>query len=250
MDERLLPETRGGLPPVHPPRVSGAAALVQQRWRDVVFVHWAVGPEAVAGLLPPGTRPDVLDGRTYVGLVAFRVAAPRLFGAVPTGGFNEANVRLYSVDGRGNRGVVFLSMDADALPSVLAARALAGVPYIWSDVSLRTKPAGTAGAVRRRLPGPPAAGRWHVAVGDPIPEPTDLERFLTARWGLHTTHLGASRWLPVSHPPWPLFRAELRFYEGDLLTAAGVESGRTPPASVLWSPGTEAVFHPPRHVGA
>ncbi|MFD0803170.1 DUF2071 domain-containing protein, partial [Streptomonospora algeriensis] len=162
MDGRVHPGLRGGLPPARAPRLPGAAALVQH-WRDVVFVHWAVEPEAVAGLLPPGTRPDVLEGRTDVGLVAFRVAAPRLFGAVPTGAFDEANVRLYSVDDQGRQGVVFLSMDADALPSVLAGRALAGVPYMWSDVSLATGPTGTAGALRRRFPGPPAAGHWHAA---------------------------------------------------------------------------------------
>ncbi|GAA4926093.1 DUF2071 domain-containing protein [Streptomonospora halophila] len=224
--------------------------LLTQHWRDVVFVHWEADPGAVRHLLPLGTRPDTLAGRTYAGLVAFRVAAPRALGTVPTGGFDEVNVRLYSVDRQGRRGVVFATMDADALPSVLAARALAGVPYIWSDVSLRSGPEGAAGAVRRRLPGPPATARWHVAVGDRIPEPADLEVFLTARWGLHTAHLGRTVWLPVSHPPWPLHRAELRSYRGDLLPAAGIPHPPGPPASVLWSPGTTAAFHPPQRVRA
>ena len=48
--------------------------LMTQRWRDVAFLHWAVDPEAVARFFPPGVRPDVLDGRTYVGLVPFRMA--------------------------------------------------------------------------------------------------------------------------------------------------------------------------------
>ena len=47
--------------------------LMTQRWRDVAFLHWAVDPDAVARFFPPGVRPDVLDGRTYVGLVPFRM---------------------------------------------------------------------------------------------------------------------------------------------------------------------------------
>ncbi|MUL41125.1 DUF2071 domain-containing protein [Streptomonospora sp. PA3] len=214
----------------------------------MVFLHWAAEPGTVAHLLPKGTRPDVWEGRTYVGLVAFRVAAPRAFGIVPTGSFNEVNVRLYSLDRDGRRGVVFVTMDADALPSVLAARVLTGVPYIWSDVSLRRGPAGAAGAVRRRLPRGPATGRWSVRPGAAIAEPSGLELFLTARWGLHTTHLGATHWLPVAHPPWPLFRADLLHYEGDLLPAAGLPPADRPPVSTLWSPGTTAALYPPQPV--
>ncbi|MDT0305004.1 YqjF family protein [Streptomonospora wellingtoniae] len=235
-------------PPSARARARAGPAPLTQHWRDVVFVHWAADIRAVRRLLPAGTRPDTIAGRTYVGLVAFRVTAPRALGTLPTGGFDEVNVRLYSVDPQGRRGVVFLTMDADALPSVLAARGLTGVPYMWSDVSLRYGPAGSAGAVRRRWPCPAASARWHVAVGGPIPEPSRLEVFLTARWGLHTARRGRTVWLPVSHPPWSLHRAELRSYRGDLLPAAGITHPPAPPASVLWSPGTTAAFHLPQRV--
>lgn len=223
----------------------GPAPLTQY-WRDVVFLHWRIDPALAAPLLPPGTRPDDLEGTSYVGLVAFRVAWPRALGAVPTGGFNEVNVRLYARDDRGRRGVVFLTMDADALASVVAARALTGVPYIWSDVALRTTGRGAVGAVRRRFPGAPAAARWRVALGAEIAAPSPMERFVTARYGLHTRHLGRTLWMPAAHAPWRLFTAELRQYEGNLLAAAGVPVGDRPPDSVLWSPGTAASLHLPR----
>ncbi len=240
------------LDPVAPPAAtpekgaSSTPALLRQCWNEVVFLHWRVDPGAVAPLLPPGTRPDELAGTTHVGLVAFRVARPRALGVVPTGEFNEVNVRLYSRDGHGRRGVVFVTMDADALPSVVTARALTGVPYIWSDIALWTGDAATTGGIRRRAPGPPAVGRWRVTIGDPIAEPTPEQRFLTARYGLHTRHLGRTRWLPAIHPPWQLFTAELGHYEGNLLAAAGVDVDDRRPDSVLWSPGTTATFHRPR----
>jgi uncharacterized protein YqjF (DUF2071 family) len=109
--------------------------LLRQRWCDLAFLHWAVDPAAVAGFFPPGARPDVLDGRTYVGLVPFRMvgAGPAAGPAVPwVGTFLETNVRLYSVDATGRRGVVFLSLDADRAPTVAAARSAFGLPYRWS----------------------------------------------------------------------------------------------------------------------
>jgi uncharacterized protein YqjF (DUF2071 family) len=227
-----------------PPPLPGPPPLTQV-WRDVVFVHWLVAPERVAPLLPPGTRPDVLDGTAHVGLVAFRVTSTTAVGAVPLGGFNEVNVRVYAVDGGGRQGVVFLSMDADAAHSVLGARLLTGLPYMWSDVSLRVGGDGVrSGAVRRRAPGRGTWGRWRVAVDGPVAEPSPLEHFLTARWGLHTAHLGATRWIRVTHEPWPLYRARLLEYEGGLVEAAGLSVADPRPVSVLWSPGVTAGARP------
>ncbi|MBA2477739.1 MAG: DUF2071 domain-containing protein, partial [Sporichthyaceae bacterium] len=48
-------------------------AILGQHWVDLTFLHWRVHPEAVAPLLPPGTRPDVHDGSSWVGLIPFRL---------------------------------------------------------------------------------------------------------------------------------------------------------------------------------
>ena len=60
--------------PVSPvaPAVTGPV-LMNQDWRDLTYLHWAVEPELVADRMPPGVRPDELDGLTYVGLVLFRM---------------------------------------------------------------------------------------------------------------------------------------------------------------------------------
>lgn len=99
--------------PVH----STPRPLLTQSWLDLAFVHWAVDPADVAPLLPAGTVPDMFDGATYVGLVAFRmhrVGWLRLPGVPYLGTFPETNVRLYTVDALGRRGVVFRSLDASA----------------------------------------------------------------------------------------------------------------------------------------
>ncbi|GAB3474110.1 YqjF family protein [Nocardiopsis coralliicola] len=226
-----------------PPPIPGPPFL-RQIWTDVAFLHWRVEAADVAPLLPEGTRVDTLGGAAYAGLVAFRVPGSVAFGAVPTGAFGEANVRLYSVDERGRRGVVFVSMDADSAPVTAAARSLAGLPYVWSDVALhRGRNGRRAGAVRRRAPGR-ARASWSLQVGAELAEPGPLEHFLTARWGLHTRHLGRTWWIGVTHRPWRLHRAALLHHGGGLLAAAGITPLTQDPESVLWSPGVSSSFAP------
>ncbi|MFC4562239.1 DUF2071 domain-containing protein [Nocardiopsis mangrovi] len=137
----------------------------------VAFLHWRVAPDAVSALLPAGTRADTLDGVAYAGLVAFRVPESPAFGAVPTGAFTEANVRLCSVDGRGRRGVVFVSMDADSAPVVARFRRFTGCCEPPHRRRRRDRPveqnraassdaaprhAGSCAAIRRRGIGAPS----------------------------------------------------------------------------------------------
>jgi len=226
-----------------PPRRVRPPAL-RQAWRDVAFLHWAVDPGQAAPLLPPGTQPDVLDGRTFVGIVALRMQRTALLGgpALPwVGTFGQVNVRLYSVDGSGRRGVVFLSLDADRLPPALAARRLAGLPYSWGRVELdRHGDRRTYGLHRRWPVPPPAHATIALRVGVPQ-EPGPEELFLTARWGFHHRVAGRTVYGQVEHEPWPLHAADLLDLDTDLLAAAGPRPPSGPPVSVLFSPGVDDV---------
>ncbi|MGS2616761.1 YqjF family protein [Micromonospora sp. LZ34] len=223
--------------------------VLVQRWQDLSSLHWAVEPEVVAPMLPPGTRPDVLDGRTYVGLIGFRMVGLGLFagpGLPYLGTFCETNVRLYSVDVAGRRAVVFRSLDASRLLPVLVARASLRLPYLWSRMRLRRDGDLLTYTSRRRWPGPRgAATAFRVRVGAPIAEPTPLEHFLTARWGLHTRAYGRTLHLPNVHPRWPLHRAELVTLDDELVRAAGLSAPGAAPVSVLYSPGVPVRFGSP-----
>jgi uncharacterized protein YqjF (DUF2071 family) len=224
---------------------------LSQRWRDVTFVHWRVQPAAVAPLLPPGTVPDTFGGGTYVGLIGLRMVGvgPARGPAVPyLGTFCETNVRVYAVDRRGRRSAVFVSMDAERLVPVLAARAALRLPYRWSAMRLARTGDLVRYSSRRRWPGPSTAvSRMAVRVGPPIPDPTPEEHFLTDRWALHTRAWGRTLHLPNGHPRWPLHRAELLELDETLLLAAGLPPSG-PPDSVLYSPGVPAIFGPPHPV--
>ena len=223
-----------------------------QSWRDLTFLHWAVQPEVVAPFLPAGTVPDTLDGLTYVGLIGFRmvgVGALRGPGIPYLGTFCETNVRLYSVDGQGRRAVVFLSLEAARLLPVLTAQATLRLPYKWARMRLSSRDGILRYTSRRRWPGPrPATNTMSVRVGAAIEAPTELEHFVTARWGLHTTAWGSSLHLPNEHPTWPLHTAELLELDDSLITAAGLPPMPGPPASVLYSPGVPVTFGGPRRL--
>jgi len=228
------------------PVTATAPRPVRHAWtsvqmRDVTFVHWAVAPDVVRPLLPAGTEPDLFDGTAYVGLVALRVAAsPLSLPPMPyVGSFPQTNVRLYTVDDAGRRGVTFLSMDAARLVPGLVGRAV-GLPYRWSSMHVhRRGSVMTYVCVRRRSD---VASRLVVRVGHPTASPGPLALFLTARWGMHLDAGGRRRYLAVEHEPWPLYDAGLVELQ-DGLVAAGLRDVRLDaPCSVLWSPGVDSRF--------
>lgn len=220
-----------------------------QHWRDLTLLHWPVDPALVAPLLPAGTTPDLLDGRTYVGLVPFLMAGVRILGAPPLphlSGFPETNVRLYAVDGAGRRGVVFRSLEAARLLPVVTARLTYRLPYLWARMSVRHGSGTVAYETSRRWPGPRGAGGLvRVRIGEPV-ETDALALFLTARWGLFSTwYSGATAYAPVDHPAWPLHSAELLDLSDDLVRAAGLPDPVGAP-HVLWSPGVPVRIGRPR----
>ncbi len=218
---------------------------MRQGWRDLTFLHWAVDPSTVAGRMPPGVRPDNFDGATYVGLIPFRMVRAGISrgpGVPWLGSFLETNVRLYSVDDTGRRGVVFLSLDADRAAVVAGARAAFGLPYRWTRMRYRAD--GDVHFYDARLRRPGRRTESHVVVRAGARRPsTELDDFLSARWGLHVRWWGRTLYVPNRHEPWPLHAAEVLALGDGLMAAAGLpDLARRPPDHVAFSPGVRTVF--------
>ncbi|WP_432949473.1 YqjF family protein [Kribbella sp. CA-253562] len=248
-------------PPLPRPRV------LRQSWLDLTFVHWAVDPASIAHFYPAGIRPDTFAGRAYVGLIPFRMVATGFArGPALLGDFLETNIRLYSVDASGRRGVFFLSLDTDRLDVVAVARTIFGLPYRWASMQYdveadvhtyttrslrrvvgRAEDPDEAVANRAAEPADPVASRIAVRVGEPL-EAGPLEHFLTARWGLHVRRASRTWYLPNEHPVWPLRSAELLDLQATrLLASVGLPDLTTrPPDHVAHSPGVRSYFGLPR----
>lgn len=237
--------------PLAPP-VDGVR-IMRQEWNRITFIHWAVDPNLVAPLLPPSTRPDVLDGVTYVGLIPFEMNRAG-FGRGPAvpflGDFAETNVRLYSVDPQGRHGVVFRSLETSRLLVALGARAAFATPYMWARMRIRHDGDEIEYSTRRRWPRPlHAGGTIRAQLGAPVERPNPVEEFVTARFGLHTRWLGRTLWIPNHHEPWPLRHAELTELDDTLVSAAGLPGLlHRAPDSVLHSDGTRTTFGLPQLV--
>ena len=226
--------------------------LMNQDWKDLTFLHWKVAPERVQAYMPPGCRPDTLDGVTYVGLIPFRMvdASPfQLPGTLYLGTFLETNVRLYSVDAQGRRGVVFVSLDADRLAIVLAARAAFGTPYRWARMRYhrRSEARGDVHVYDARLRWPGVRGassRIEVRDLGPKPDgPTEEDVFVSARWGLSSSVLGKTVYIPNEHDAWPIHAAEVVHLDDELLASVGLgELAQRPPDQVAFSPGVHTTF--------
>lgn len=249
--------------------------VMSQRWVDLAFLHWFVPPAEAATFMPPGARPDVVphgrfQGLTPVALVPFRMVGAGLGNgpAVPyLGTFWETNVRLYSIDATGRRGVVFRSLDASRLAVVLGARLAFGLPYrfarmrghqryrnglrelAWTTTTRWPAPRGVRSRVVIRV-----GGVLHDfgAGGQPDDLTSDdaaLAAFLTARWGLHTKAWAQPLYIPNEHEPWTLRKAEVLLLDDGLLAAAGFPqlTGR-PPDHVCFAEGVRTRFGLPRRV--
>jgi uncharacterized protein YqjF (DUF2071 family) len=218
--------------------------ILRQHWFNLSFLHWLVDPASIAPFYPAGTGPDIFEGRSYLGLVAFRIADTGLpHGPAVFGTFLETNIRLYSVDQTGRRGVVFLSLDTNRLAVVAGARTMFGVPYRWARMSYREQAGRHLYSSVLRWPGVAAASSVEVRVGDPM-TPGPLEHFLTARWGLHVARAGRTWYLANEHPAWTLRTAELvAFTDDGLFASVGLgQFGHRTPDHVVFSDGVPAHF--------
>ncbi|OMC29811.1 YqjF family protein [Mycobacterium colombiense] len=221
-----------------------------QHWRHLTFIHWPVRPDSVEQMYPPGTRPDIFaDGLTYVGLIPFAMSSTKVGSALPLpyfGSFLETNVRLYSIDEAGRRGVLFRSLETARLAVVPVTRIGLGVPYTWARMRMRRDGDRVVYDSVRRWPRRGLHNRIEIAVGEVV-EPTPLEVWLTARWGAHTRKAGRTWWVPNEHGRWPLRAAEIVELDSELVRAAGVR-----PAGerlrALYSGGVRTLFGRPRPI--
>jgi uncharacterized protein YqjF (DUF2071 family) len=232
------------------PEESVRQPALLQAWRDVSFLHWPCDPDTVAKLFPPGLEPDVHDGLAWLSLTPFSVRDQRLAfsPAVPKlSNYPETNVRTYAKDRRGVDGLWFLTVEADNLPTVVAARKGLGLPYRWAAMEVSAGPGPTSVYKHRRRNADHICHHIEVARGNRLDGQDELTTVLTGRWRGFTQLGGKLVVLPVQHQPWTLHAATVQRLDETLLQACGLPAPSDYPL-VHWSPGVDVRFGAPRPV--
>ncbi len=223
-------------------------AVSEQRWSAMTFLHWPLEPATVAALLPDGLEVDTWEGAGWVSVTPFLMEDFRLASLPPAGPlstFPETNVRTYVRGPSGRDGLWFLSLDADSLPTVVAASTLYGVPYRWAAMTLQQQDDLVVYRSRRRM-GRPAGHDIRARPGGPR-EPSGLDDWLTGRWRAYSRLAGRLAVVSVEHEPWPLRDVEVIDLEQTLLEAGGLPPPTEAPLA-QYSPGVSVRLGPPRPV--
>lgn len=206
--------------------------VMEQVWHDLLFMHWALAPEALRPLVPAQLELDVREGKAWLAVTPFWMSGvrPRGLPALPwLSKFPELNVRTYVTYG-GQPGVYFFSLDAARLLAVWAARVGYRLPYFHAEMAVR----GTerieyrCRRARLRVEGEFEATYWPTGPASP-PRAGTLEHFFTERYCLYTTAGERVYRAYIHHAPWPLQAAQAEIRKNTVPQADGVTLPDTPP---------------------
>src|SRR4029079_16055254 len=96
-----------------------------------------------------------------------------------------------------------------------------GLPYRWAR--MRYRAGGGVHVYDTRLRGRGASVTSHIAVRPGVPrQPTELDLFLSARWGLHVRWWGRTLYVPNRHEVWPVHDAQVLALEDGLMGSVGL----------------------------
>lgn len=236
-----IPVFEEGIDRVSPGKRPAGRRAGQQKWRDLLFLHWPVPLSVLRPLVPAHLNIDTFDGVAYIGLVPFSMEGVRPWW-MPFGmDFLETNVRTYVHNNGKDPGVWFFSLEAASWLAVRAARLGWNLPYHHARMR-----ADKHGEVLRystiRVGQPAATSSASFKVGPELPasEPGTLQHFLLERYYLYsragTGHLMRGQ---VHHPPYPAHSVELRTVNDGLIAAAGLPKPKGMPPLAHFSPGVD-----------
>lgn len=219
--------------------------VMNQRWADLLFLHWAVDAKALQRLLPPGLELDTFDGRAYVGIVPFTVtgARPSWLPPLPfVSNFHEVNLRTYVHRAGRDPGVWFFALDASNPIVVQTARTFFKLPYRHSAIEMMVEEpvegAPRTGESRRwvrfssrRVTGdqPELDVRYGPAGAPQAAAPGTLDHFLVERYILYTESGGKLYQARVHHEAYPAQPAVVPTLRENFLLTIGLARPERPP---------------------
>lgn len=192
--------------------------VMAQTWRDLVFLHWPIAPDALRPFVPEELEIDVFEGQAWVGVVPFIADHTRLRFSLPfpvVGNYRELNVRTY-VKYKGRSGVYFFSLDADSLLAVKAASSGGFLPYRYARMKVVKKDKRYVFTSRLAKSGIGESFQMGFTPSTGILESSELEQWLTERYCLWTKPNLALYRVDIAHAPWQLQKVHIEMAENSL----------------------------------
>lgn len=151
-----------------------------QEWNKTIFLHWKVDFDVLRELVPKELEIDLLNGQAWVSIVAFTMEKTRprnVPSFSPISNFHELNIRTY-IKHEGKTGVYFLSIEGGKSISCSIARILSKMPYRYSKIK---RTVNTYTSTNNEF-----NDTFHIeySIGDSIINKTELDKWLSERYGL------------------------------------------------------------------
>lgn len=225
--------------------------LMQQEWRNLLFIHWEVASDYIQRTLPKGLYVDTFEGKAYIGLTPFfmrNVRIPNLPVIPRISDFHEVNIRTYVFDEKGNPGIYFYSLDADQWLAVESAKFI-NLPYMHAEiVSLVDHEGFINYSVLRKSDNKKSFFKYKIKEEVISSEIGSLEFFLIERYLMYYTFNSSLYNIQVYHKPYLLKNVEVITYDENLILSDGLSTNSQKPVHVIASPGVDVNIHTPEKV--
>lgn len=226
--------------------------LVSQRWREVLFAHWAVKPGVVRDLLPGRVELDLLEGAAWVSIVALQVTDMRVrnLPAIPGAGrFPQLNLRTY-VRHRGEPGVYFFSADIGSRMAAKAAGTLYRLPVHSASLKAETGADGWTDFRGHRHDQAEADISMRYRGFGPVlgNDGNSVDAWLTERYVMFAADKAGELYRgDIHHMPWSLQQGEAEIQVEGISRAAGFRLDAEP-SLLHFAERQDALIWPPDRV--
>lgn len=221
--------------------------LMRQNWENLLFLHWAFDPKALAPLIPLPLELDLFEDKAWLGITPFRVTGMKLSALPEIPGFTafeELNVRTY-VHYKGMPGVYFLSLDVSKFIPAIGVRMFYGLPYFHANIETSRRANEFTFDLSRTSPRE-AHFHAHWMKGIRLQDPSldSLAFFLVERYALFTVQNNKVEMTRIYHHPWILDEARVLKTTSTMLNPLGLTDPASEPLAHFSSVGNVEIWPP------
>ncbi|TGV02286.1 YqjF family protein [Flavivirga rizhaonensis] len=174
--------------------------MYYQEWNKAVFLHWEVNPKLIISFLPKGIKPDIINDKTWVSLVAFNmnnIGIKNLPKVSYISDFFEINIRVYIIY-NGKPSVYFLNMEGSKRSSCKVLKMMSKFPYQYSKMSRDNSVYTSKNETFK--------DSFHIEYNleDTAPKKDETDLWLTERYAVFQDHKKHIIEYDVHHIEWPM----------------------------------------------